>query len=285
MLDIFKTGADPYATFGATMFGVPGLNKTEHPLLRQSAKSCSLGAMYMLSWGAMAAQMLTGFLGAPPQRYTKHDAKQLGVTYESVQKFLGWKDNLIRMAEIPHTCTDEELLIHCLAAKAIIDKYRAASQPVVDYWAMLGERIRSSLIAGEVYDHKGVLQFRKGEIELVSGMVMQYRDIKSEKDEKGRTQYTYQDGKSRKRLHQGVLANQTCQATARVLMGDGMLRVAKRYAPKMTVHDEFGILVADEDVAEVKPWFKQMMVQVPKWMPGIPLDAEVGAHRRYGLAK
>jgi len=27
------------------------------------------------------------------------------------------------------------------------------------------------------------------------------------------------------------------------------------------------------------------MVMEPKYMPGIPLNSEVGAHRRYGLAK
>ena len=71
MLDIFRAGGDPYAAFGAQMFGIPGLSKDSHPDLRQSAKSALLGAGYGLGWSAFAAQLLTGFLGAPPTRYDK----------------------------------------------------------------------------------------------------------------------------------------------------------------------------------------------------------------------
>ena len=61
---------------------------------------------------------------------TMQQAKQLGVDGAAVKKFLGWKENLEKMAEIAHTCTSDELIVHCLAAKAIIDKYRAAAAPV-----------------------------------------------------------------------------------------------------------------------------------------------------------
>jgi len=43
MLDIFRSGADPYAAFGAQMFNIPGMTKNSHPELRQSAKSALLG--------------------------------------------------------------------------------------------------------------------------------------------------------------------------------------------------------------------------------------------------
>ena len=37
LLDIFSSGQDAYAAFGAQMFGIPGLNKKDHADLRQSA--------------------------------------------------------------------------------------------------------------------------------------------------------------------------------------------------------------------------------------------------------
>jgi DNA polymerase I-like protein with 3'-5' exonuclease and polymerase domains len=285
MLNIFRAGGDPYATFGATMFSIPGLTKESHPLLRQSAKSALLGAGYQLGWASFAAQLLVGFLGAPPQRYTKADAKQLGVTARHVQEFISNGENLKKMDKIARTCTDEELLIHCLAAKAIIDKYRAAAWPVGGYWELLGNLIEHSLVGGEEYNHKGVLTFRKGEIELVNGMKMYYRDIKAEKDERGRLQYSYSTGKMRKKLYAGLLANNTTQGLARVVMTDGLLRAQKRFPVKGTVHDEGLFLVPEAGAAEGAAWVKEQMIMVPKYMPGIPLNADVGFHKRYGLAK
>jgi DNA polymerase I-like protein with 3'-5' exonuclease and polymerase domains len=285
MLDIFHAGGDPYATFGATMFGLPGMTKESHPLHRQSAKSALLGASYQLGWASFAAQLLTGFLGAPPQRYNKADAKQLGITSRQVQDFIGFGDNLTKMAAIPHTCTDDELLIHCLAAKAIIDKYRAAAEPVTDYWKLLGSLIQHSLVEGNEYNHKGVLTFRKEEIEMVNGMRMYYRDIQQEKDEKGRMQYSYSTGKMRKKLYAGLLANNTTQGLARIIMTDGLLRVQKRFPVKGTVHDEGLILLPEAGAVEGAAWVKEKMIMVPPYMPGIPLNADVGFHKRYGLAK
>jgi DNA polymerase I-like protein with 3'-5' exonuclease and polymerase domains len=124
LLEIFSSGQDAYAAFGAQMFGIPNLNKTDHPDLRQSAKSALLGCGYGMGWASFSAQLLTGFLGAPPTMYDKTFAKQLGVSSQDVNDFIGWEKNMEMMAAIPHTCSDKDLLTHCLAAKKIIDIYR-----------------------------------------------------------------------------------------------------------------------------------------------------------------
>lgn len=283
LLDIFRSGGDPYATFGAQMFGIPGLSKESHPLLRQSAKSGMLGAGYQLGWSSFAGQLLVGFLGAPPQRYTKADARQLGVTKRHVQDFVDYEDNMVRMAEIPRTCTDDELLIHCLASKAIIDKYRTAAAPVVQFWDLLGHLLTHSLIAGNVYQHK-CLTFKKGEIVLANGMSLLYPDIQIEQTKKG-PQYHYAAGDKRVKLYPGKICNNVTQGTARIVMTDGMLRVDKRYPVKGTVHDELLAICPDAEIKEGLKWVKAEMIKVPKWMPGIPLNADVGAARRYGAAK
>ena len=284
LLDIFRAGGDPYAQFGAQMFSIPGMTKDSHPVERQSAKSALLGAGYQLGWASFAAQLLTGFLGAPPKRYTRDEAKQLGVTGAAVQKFLDWEENVKKMAEIPHTCTEQELLVHCLAAKAIIDKYRAASAPVVAFWELMGQLIEHSLYKGKEYTHK-CLTFRKGEIILPSGMPIRYPDLRPEQDAKGRVQWSYADGKKRTKLYAGKVTNNVVQGTARCVMTDGMLRVAKRYPVVGTVHDELLAVAPQAEADEAKTWVLAQMVMEPKYLPGIPLNADVGAHERYGLAK
>jgi hypothetical protein len=196
---------------------------------------------------------------------------------------MDYEDNMRRMAEIPHTCTEQELLIHCLAAKAIIDKYRSAAAKVVQFWDLLGSLIPHSLIGGNVYQHK-CLTFKKGEIVLANGMSLLYPDIQIEQTKRG-VQYHYAAGEKRVKLYPGKVCNNVTQGTARIVMTDGMLRVDKRYPVKGTVHDELLAICPDREIEEGKAWVKAQMVQVPKYLPGIPLNADVGAARRYGAAK
>jgi DNA polymerase len=282
MLDIFRSGADPYAAFGAQMFNIPGMTKDSHPDLRQSAKSALLGCGYGLGWASFATQLMVGFLGAPPVRYNKDFARKLGVDSAYVNRFIDWEDNLKKMAEIPHTCTEGELLIHCVAAKKIIDIYRSTAHPVASFWEMCSGLIASSLAQGREFRYKCVV-FRKGEIELPNGMKLLYPDLRQVQDDKGRVQWVY--GPDATKLYAGKITNNIVQGVARIVMTDGMLRVAKRYPIKGTVHDELIAVVPDAQVDDAKTWVLAQMTMEPRYMPGIPLNADGGAHRRYGLAK
>ena len=282
MLDIFRAGGDPYAAFGAQMFNIPGLSKESHPDLRQSAKSALLGCGYGLGWASFASQLTTGFLGAPPVRYEADFARQLGVSKKKAIEFLSWQDTEAKLRDIPHTCSLYELAMHAVASKRIIDIYRATAYPVVGFWQMCERQIESALYYGKDYTYK-CLTFRKGRIELPNGMSLHYPDLRREKDEKGRDQWVY--GADATKLYAGKVTNNVTQALARIVMTDGMLRVSKRYFIAGTVHDELIAVVPDAEVEEAKTWVLAQMTMEPSYMQGIPLSADGGAHRRYGLAK
>ena len=286
MLDIFRSGADAYAAFGAQMFNIPGLTKESHPDLRQSAKSALLGCGYGLGWASFAAQLLVGFLGAPPVRYDKAFAKTLGVTADYVEKFLSWEQNVEKMQAIPHTCTDEELLIHCVAAKKIIDIYRATAHPVTTFWDMCGGLLETSLYGGKEFVYK-CITFRKEEIVLPNGMSVRYPNLRQEKDKDTKqTNWVYgEEGVKPTKLYAGKITNNIVQGTARIVMTDGMLRVNKKYPVVGTVHDELIAIIPEDDAQAAYEWILAQMVVEPKYMPGIPLAADGGHHRRYGLAK
>jgi DNA polymerase len=282
MLNIFRSGADPYAAFGAQMFDIPGLTKESHPELRQSAKSALLGCGYGLGWSSFASQLLVGFLGAPPIRYERAFAKALKVNREMAERFLEWSETEIKLRDIPHTCSYTDLVHHAIAAKRIIDIYRATAHPVVSFWEMCSNLLVSALVNGEEHTHK-CLTFKKGAIELPNGMSLLYPDLREIKDEKGRSQWVY--GPNATKLYAGKITNNVTQAVARIVMTDGMLRVSKRYPVVGTVHDELIALVPDSEVEEAKTWVLEQMTMEPSYMPGIPLAADGGAHRRYGEAK
>ena len=280
LLDIFRSGQDAYAQFGAQMFGIPGMSKESHPDLRQSAKSALLGCGYGLGWASFAAQLLTGFLGAPPTRYDKAFAKQLGVDAEYLSRFVEWEDNLKRMEEIPHTCTEHELLVHCVSAKKIIDKYREAAEPVRDFWQFCDSAITRSLAGSKSIEYK-CLTFEKERVVLPSGLALRYPGLSNTPNERG-VQWTY--GENRK-LYGGKLTENIVQAVARCVMTDGMLRIQQRYPCVLTVHDEVVVAVPESETEDAKTWVLAQMTMEPKYMPGIPLAAEVDSGQRYGDAK
>jgi DNA polymerase len=283
LLDIFRSGQDAYAQFGAQMFGIPGMTKESHPDLRQSAKSALLGCGYGLGWASFASQLLVGFLGAPPVRYDKAFAKKLDVTSDYIERFIGWEDNVKKLQEIPHTCTERELLVHCVAAKKIIDIYRATAHPVVSFWDMCDRLLTKSLAGGEEVVYK-CLTFRKNEIVLPNGMSLLYSNLRQVTDKETK-QKSWVYGEDETKLYAGKITNNVTQALARIVMTDGMLRTSKKYFVAGTVHDEQIVVVPDEEVDAAKTWVLAQMTVEPKYMPGVPLAVEGGAHRRYGLAK
>lgn len=283
LLDIFRSGEDPYAMFGRQMFSMPELTKENSPDLRQSAKSALLGAGFQLGWAAFAAQLLAGFLGAPPVRYDKAFAKKLGINGAYIQRFLEWEDNVVKMGEIQHTCTTQELLIHCVSAKKIIDNYRAAAYPVVGLWERYQGLLQSSLADGEEHTYKCLL-FRKEEIVLPNGMSIRYPNLRQQKNAiTKRPEWVY--GPDATKLYAGKICNNTTQGIARIIMSDGMLRTAKRYPLVGTVHDESISIAPELEQNEALKWVLAQMTLEPKFMPGLLLAADGGVHRRYGSAK
>ena len=283
LLNIFASGQDAYAAFGAQMFGIPDLSKETHPDLRQSAKSALLGCGYGMGWASFSAQLLTGFLGAPPTMYSKDFAKRLGVSGADVQWFLENEARLLTLGSIPTRYELKQILTHSSAARKIINKYRVAAWPVVSLWEMCDGLIQRSLVGGKSYTYK-CLTFDKERILLPSGLSLKYPDLRAvDSDAIGRVQWVY--GEHGKKLYGGKLVENIVQAVARCVMTDGMLRIQDRYRCVLTVHDEVVVLVPDAEVEEAEPWVLAQMTADPWYMPGIPLDAETGSAVRYGDAK
>ena len=286
-LPIFRSGADPYAMFARSMFGIPDLTKDSHPVLRQSAKSALLGAGYGLGWFSFASQLLTGFLGAPPMRYDKDFAKQLGVTKNDMIDFMGWEANVDKALSIPRTCSDMDIVTHAVSAKRIITKYRDAATPVTGLWNLCDSLIQSSLAGGREYEHKGLI-FNKERILLPNGMHLKYDGLRGSPDAKGRVQWSFGVSKRfphGKKLYGGALVENITQAVARCVMTDAMVRIQQRYPIALTVHDEVVYVVPEAEAEEARAWGHEQMVREPAYMKGIPLAAESDVAQRYGDAK
>ena len=282
LLDIFRSGADPYAAFGARMFGIPEMTKESHPQLRQSAKSALLGAGYGLGWASFAQQLIAGFLGAPPVLYTVEDAKLLGATQDEADAFISYEPFFKRALEIPRVCTDDEILVHCIAAKKIIDLYRGSSQATVDFWKMCTSALEGVLSGnGKPFVYK-CLEFSHEKIRLPNGMYLRYPNLKWDVEEK---EWQYGEGNNITRLYGGKMTENIVSAVARIVMTDAMLKISAWGDILLTVHDELVVLTDEEDVEDAARAVKEILTEEPVFMPGIPLACDVNWAKRYGEAK
>jgi DNA polymerase len=73
-----------------------------------------------------------------------------------------------------------------------------------------------------------------------------------------------------------------CQAVARQVVAEQMLRVAKRYKVVLTVHDAIAIIAKKEEAKEAQAYLEECMSWNPKWATGLPLACESGMGESYG---
>lgn len=75
------------------------------------------------------------------------------------------------------------------------------------------------------------------------------------------------------------------QALAFAVMKYQALLINQRYKIVLNTHDEWGIVVKDDEVENAKEYMQWCMRQVPEWAKGLPVDCEGDAAVHYGDCK
>jgi DNA polymerase I-like protein with 3'-5' exonuclease and polymerase domains len=73
-----------------------------------------------------------------------------------------------------------------------------------------------------------------------------------------------------------------CQALARIIIGEQMLMVARKYRVVMTVHDAVGVVAPIEEADEARAFVEACMRMRPKWATALPLNCESKKGASYG---
>lgn len=169
-------------------------------------------------------------------------------------------------------------------AKRIITIYRDENEQITNLWKRAGYMLRA-LANGEVqeFGRAGVLSVDPGApgVILPSGLLLRYDGLRGHQNADG-TEYTYQTRKGPNRIYGGKVIENVCQAIARCIIGDQMLRIAKKHRAVLTVHDSIVCCVPDAEVAEAKAWVEESMRWVPDWAAGLPVNCEAGVGKNYG---
>jgi DNA polymerase len=169
-------------------------------------------------------------------------------------------------------------------AKRIITIYREENNQITKLWKDAGHMLRA-LANGRLHEfgRDGVLSVDPDApgIILPSGLTLRYDGLKATENADG-IEYTYQTRKGPTRIYGGKVIENVCQAIARCIIGDQMLRIAKKYSVVLTVHDSIVCCISDDEVAEAKAWVEESMRWVPDWAAGLPVNCEAGVGKNYG---
>ena len=168
--------------------------------------------------------------------------------------------------------------------RRVIEVYRNTNWRISQFWREAQYAIKNLANGSSMALGVGGLLEVDGEesaIRLPSGLLMRYDELYAEQGEKG-PEYSYKTRRGRTRIYGGKVTENVCQAVARCIIGEQMLRIAKRYRVVLTVHDSIVCCVPENEVQEAQAYVETCMRWVPDWANGLPIDCESGIGRSYG---
>lgn len=169
-------------------------------------------------------------------------------------------------------------------ARRIIDIYRRTNDRISYLWRQ-AQNALVNLSRGDdaPLGRPGVLSLVPEEraIKLPSGLLMRYDDLSFDQTDKG-VEFHYKTRKGRTRIYGGKVVENVCQAIARCIIAEQMLKIAKRYKVVLTVHDAIAVCVRECDAEDAQAYVEECMRWVPEWATGLPVNCESGMGKSYG---
>ncbi len=169
-------------------------------------------------------------------------------------------------------------------ARRVINIYRDANWKIKHLWRD-AQNMLINLTRGDTYEFGragviGISSLHKALI-LPSNLLLHYTDLRATPTDKG-VDMDYQTRKGRTRIYGGKVIENVCQAIARCIIGEQMLKIASKYKVVMTVHDSIVCCVPDDEVFEAQQYVETCMRWCPDWAEGLPINCESGAGKSYG---
>jgi DNA polymerase len=169
-------------------------------------------------------------------------------------------------------------------ARRVINIYRNANWNISNLWKEAQVMLRYMAQGDKVtFGKSGVIGVDPANKALImpSGLPMYYSGLFAVEEEKG-PQYYYKVRRGDNKIYGGKVVENVCQAIARCIIGEQMLRIAKRYKVVLTVHDSIVCCVPDAETDAAKAYIEDSMRWVPDWAAGLPVDCEAGTAKSYG---
>jgi DNA polymerase len=174
--------------------------------------------------------------------------------------------------------------------KRIISVYRDTYQWIPMLWRDGNNTLEGIMDGfGSSLGKWNVLSVDEKGIRLPNNLYIKYPNLRRQDSEEGKTEIVYDTRRGRtvipNRIYGGKVIENVCQALARIVIGEQLLGIAKKYKVVMTVHDAIACIVPNEEVEEAKKFVEKVMKTRPTWAQELPLDCEAFDGKTYGSCK
>lgn len=173
-------------------------------------------------------------------------------------------------------------------AQRIIKVYRETYQWIPQLWNQANKALDAMMADQNAQlGRTGALVVEgKNGIRLPNGLYVKYPNLRKITNEEGKSELVYDTRKGKaiipNRIYGGKVIENVCQALARIIIGEQMLQVAKKYKVVMTVHDAIACIVPEAEARTAQEYVEMCMKMRPKWAQDLPLNCESGIGVTYG---
>jgi DNA polymerase len=171
----------------------------------------------------------------------------------------------------------------------IIAVYRSTYERIPELWKQANEALLAMMnnqTAPLGRDGVVIVEGHKG-IRLPNGLYLRYPNLRWHSDPKtGKKEMVYDTKRGRavipNRIYGGKVVENLCQALARIIIGEQLVQVSRKYRVALTVHDAIGVVVPEAEEQEGLAFVESCMRVRPTWAPDLPLNCEGGSGESYG---
>ena len=167
-------------------------------------------------------------------------------------------------------------------AQNLVDLYREVNHEVVKLWGDCDRALSdiaswpSDKPAYYLDERKAILVTPQG-LRLPNGLYIYYPDLHLKE---GR--YYYNSRRGEISIWGGAVTENIVQALARIVIGEQMLDINKKYRPVLTVHDAVVCVAPEREKEEALKFIMDKMKIPPPWAKGLPVTCEGGYANNYG---
>jgi len=168
----------------------------------------------------------------------------------------------------------------------LVKVYREVNDKVIQLWKTCDEALRdmSAWPNGKkpyYLDTKKALLVTPKGIQLPNGLYIYYPGLTWDISE-SKSKYIYKSRRGMISIWGGSVVENVIQALARIIVGEQMLEINKKYRPVLTVHDAVVCVVPETEVDEALSFITTTMSSPPLWATGLPVACEAHHGASYG---
>jgi DNA polymerase len=169
-------------------------------------------------------------------------------------------------------------------AAHIISTYRMTYPTIPNLWGQ-GDKCLRALVDNQSapYGKEGVVQIN-GFLGVLTpnGIPLRYHELRRARKPNGEEEIVYTSRTGITGIWGGKLTENLIQHLARCIVGEQLLRIAKRYRVVLTVHDAVACVAPKEEAFMAQAYVEECMRWTPAWAEGLPLNCESGIGENYG---